>query len=51
MRWNEFLCLLSGLKGTLVLSLVGSVGGGVCGLASALMRVYERPLMEVIRGG
>jgi polar amino acid transport system permease protein len=35
---NEFLFLLTGLKWTALLSLVGFVGGGVFGLAVALMR-------------
>ncbi|WP_449255452.1 amino acid ABC transporter permease [Bosea sp. (in: a-proteobacteria)] len=34
----EFLFLLTGLKWTVLLSLVGFAGGGVCGLAVALMR-------------
>ena len=45
---NEFLFLLTGLKWTVLLSLVGFVGGGVFGLAIALMRVSGRPLMERI---
>ena len=48
---NEFLFLLTGLKWTVLLSLVGFVGGGVFGLAIALMRVSERPLMERITAG
>ena len=48
---NEFLFLLTGLKWTVLLSLVGFVGGGVFGLAIALMRVSERPLMERITSG
>lgn len=43
---NEFLFLLTGLKWTVLLSLVGFIGGGVFGLAIALMRVSGRPLME-----
>ena len=35
---NEFLFLLTGLKWTVLLSLVGFVGGGVFGLAVALLR-------------
>lgn len=48
---NEFLFLLTGLKWTVLLSLVGFVGGGVFGLAIALMRVSGRPLMERITSG
>jgi polar amino acid transport system permease protein len=48
---NEFLFLLTGLKWTVLLSLVGFVGGGVFGLAIALMRVSGRPLMERITAG
>ena len=51
MGTNEFLFLLTGLKWTVLLSLVGFVGGGVFGLAIALMRVSERPLMERITAG
>jgi len=35
---GEFLFLLTGLKWTVLLSLVGFIGGGVAGLAVALMR-------------
>nr|WP_047577258.1 amino acid ABC transporter permease [Methylobacterium sp. ZNC0032] len=48
---NEFLFLLTGLKWTVLLSLVGFVGGGVFGLAIALMRVSGSPLMERITAG
>ncbi len=48
---NELLFLLTGLKWTVLLSLVGFVGGGVFGLAIALMRVSGRPLMERITSG
>jgi polar amino acid transport system permease protein len=48
---NEFLFLLTGLKWTVLLSLVGFVGGGVFGLAIALMRVSGRPLMERVTSG
>ncbi len=48
---NEFLFLLTGLKWTVLLSLVGFIGGGVFGLAIALMRVSGRPLMERITSG
>lgn len=48
---NEFLFLLTGLKWTVLLSIVGFIGGGVCGLAIALMRVSGRPLMERITSG
>ena len=48
---NEFLFLLTGLKWTVLLSLVGFVGGGVFGLAIALMRVSGWPLMERITSG
>ena len=48
---NEFLFLLTGLKWTVLLSLVGFVGGGVFGLAIALMRVSGRPLIERITSG
>jgi polar amino acid transport system permease protein len=48
---NELLFLLTGLKWTMLLSLVGFVGGGVFGLAIALMRVSDRPLMERITAG
>ena len=48
---NVFLFLLTGLKWTVLLSLVGFVGGGVFGLAIALMRVSGRPLMERITSG
>lgn len=51
MGTNEFLFLLTGLKWTVLLSLVGFVGGGVFGLAIALMRVSGRPLMERITSG
>ena len=48
---NEFLFLLTGLKWTVLLSIVGFIGGGVFGLAIALMRVSGRPLMERITSG
>ena len=48
---NEFFFLLTGLKWTVLLSLVGFVGGGVFGLAIALMRVSGRPLMERVTSG
>ena len=48
---NEFLFLLTGLKWTVLLSLVGFVVGGVFGLAIALMRVSGRPLMERFTSG
>ena len=51
MGTNEFLFLLTGLKWTVLLSLVGFIGGGVFGLAIALMRVSGRPLMERITAG
>ncbi|WP_377848396.1 amino acid ABC transporter permease [Bosea sp. UC22_33] len=51
MGTNEFLFLLTGLKWTVLLSLVGFIGGGVFGLAIALMRISGRPLMERITSG
>ncbi|MGE7468145.1 amino acid ABC transporter permease [Bosea sp. NPDC003192] len=48
---NEFLFLLTGLKWTVLLSIVGFIGGGVFGLAIALMRVSGRPLLERITAG
>jgi polar amino acid transport system permease protein len=51
MGTNEFLFLLTGLKWTVLLSLVGFAGGGMFGLAIALMRVSGRPLMERITSG
>lgn len=38
MNWDTFLFLLTGLEWTVLLSAVGFVGGGVFGLAVALMR-------------
>lgn len=38
MNWDAFLFLLTGLEWTVLLSAVGFVGGGVFGLAVALMR-------------
>ncbi len=43
---NEFLFLLTGLKWTVLLSLVGFVGGGVFGLAVALLRTSGIALLE-----
>lgn len=43
MGYAEFLFLLTGLKWTVLLSLVGFVGGGVVGLAVALARVSDLP--------
>lgn len=48
---NEFLFLLTGLKWTVLLSIVGFIGGGVFGLAIALLRVSGRPLIERITSG
>ncbi|MGB6087474.1 amino acid ABC transporter permease [Parvibaculum sp.] len=38
MNWDTFLFLLTGLEWTVLLSAVGFVGGGIFGLAVALMR-------------
>lgn len=43
---NEFLFLLAGLKWTVALSAIGFLGGGVAGLAVALARTSEYPLLE-----
>jgi polar amino acid transport system permease protein len=46
MGYAEFLFLLAGLKWTILLSLVGFVGGGIFGLVVALARTSERPWLE-----
>ncbi|TCR61745.1 amino acid ABC transporter permease [Bosea sp. BK604] len=43
---DEFLFLLAGLKWTVALSAVGFIGGGIAGLAVALARTSEYPLLE-----
>ncbi len=48
---DEFLFLLTGLKWTLALSVVGFVGGGIAGLAVALARTSELPLLERVTAG
>ncbi|MBA4219404.1 amino acid ABC transporter permease [Bosea vestrisii] len=48
---DEFLFLLTGLKWTVALSVVGFVGGGVAGLAVALARTSELPLLERVTAG
>lgn len=45
---DEFLFLLVGLKWTVALSAVGFFGGGIAGLAVALARTSEHPLLERI---
>jgi polar amino acid transport system permease protein len=51
MGWNEFLFLLTGLKWTVLLSVVGFIGGGIFGLAVALMRTSRIASMERITAG
>ena len=48
---NEFLFLLTGLKWTVLLSIVGFIGGGVFGLAIALARTCGHALLERITAG
>ena len=48
---NEFLFLLTGLKWTVLLSVVGFIGGGVFGLAIALARTSGHALLERITAG
>ncbi|MBR3191684.1 amino acid ABC transporter permease [Bosea sp. (in: a-proteobacteria)] len=48
---DEFLFLLTGLKWTVALSVVGFVGGGIAGLAVALARTSELPLLERVTAG
>ena len=48
---NEFLFLLTGLKWTVLLSIVGFIGGGVFGLAIALARTCGHALFERITAG
>lgn len=43
---GELLFLLAGLKWTIALSAIGFVGGGVAGLAVALLRTSGIPLLE-----
>ncbi|MGO4741770.1 amino acid ABC transporter permease [Bosea sp. 2KB_26] len=48
---NEFLFLLTGLKWTVFLSVIGFVGGGVFGLGVALARTSGSPLLERVTSG
>ena len=49
--WNEFLFLIEALRWTLLLSAVSFIGGGVMGLAIALLRISPiRPLRIVASG-
>src|SRR5690349_1523169 len=48
---DEFLFLLTGLKWTVALSAVGFLGGGIAGLAVALARTSELPLLERVTAG
>ncbi|RDJ23370.1 amino acid ABC transporter permease [Bosea caraganae] len=48
---DEFLFLLAGLKWTVALSAVGFLGGGIAGLAVALARTSEMPLLERVTAG
>src|SRR6478752_1231270 len=51
MGTNEFLFLLTGLKWTVFLSVIGFVGGGVAGLGVALARTSGVPLLERATSG
>ena len=46
----EALAILSGVQATILLSLIAFVGGGVVGLAVALMRTSERPWLQRCAG-
>ena len=48
---NEFLFLLTGLKWTVFLSVIGFVGGGIFGLGVALARTSGIPLLERATSG
>lgn len=48
---NEMLFLAHGLKWTLLLSIIGFVGGGVFGLGIALARISERSALRKISAG
>lgn len=48
---NEFLFLLTGLKWTIALSVIGFVGGGIFGLGVALARTSGIPLLERVTSG
>jgi len=51
MGWSEFTFLLTGLKWTVLLSAIGFVGGGLFGLAVALLRTSDiAPLQRVTAG-
>jgi polar amino acid transport system permease protein len=47
----EFLFLLQGLKWTILLSVLGFVGGGIAGLLVALARTSGRPVLERVMAG
>ncbi|MGO4666899.1 amino acid ABC transporter permease [Bosea sp. 2YAB26] len=51
MGTNEFLFLLTGLKWTVFLSVIGFVGGGIFGLGVALARTSGIPLLERATSG